>query len=694
MADLHADRDLPDHDDFDLDAPAPSLWQRLREAEGPDAVADPAVDAESTVPPLVAREAIPRHLLRLFRSVLQSPPRSLHIAALTMGAGKSRRAAQAAEQAKHSWVFVVATHAIADEYAEWLKPVGDDLFVRRGLTGLRIDGKPVCLQHRRALALVQIGVDPKRLCTKCPHKTDYAGTKLPCPALVSNAVKHDTQRIAIYQATRADAAIEALLELHLPPSDDSGDSGVARMLPPESPILVLDDPPGKLLNLAVTGGIVAAVRQYIVKLQPAVRMALEGIVEPVLAAVENGLIASGASLYDVLNAKYASEEAVKEVLRAAWACRQARLSAVAERIFVEESSTATSRSDASADAVGFLAILREASFEPRRPLFYQHDDGSKYLVARAPWVRLLRKWLLLGGRALVLDATCDIYVHRGPFNIETRIATEFSRLGISPKHGLTVNITELHVADNTGVRRLFVSWGSGAKGRHVDKGGARAKEFQGVLRHLATLIAAHGGPVGILTAKPVAAELKNEIDRVRNEPEYKSELLPAELVAHVRAGVEFRVGWYGNHRGQNAWKGVTIHATIGDPNPHIGVTFAEAMALGCNPHARVRRLREAERDQAAGRARPIWESPKIIVHYGRHKPVARWAPQWSGVDTVTLAEGRPPVQPPGGITWAEHERLRLERGTSKRAYAKDIGVAIATYLARASELTTLAENAT
>lgn len=690
MPDHHADRDLPDHDDFDLDAPAPSLWQRLREAEGPDAVADPAVDADSRVPPLVAREAVPRHLVRLFRAVLESPPKSLHIAALTMGAGKSRRAAQAAEQAKHSWVFIVATHAIADEYAKWLAPVGDDLFVRRGLTGLRLDGKPACLQHRRALGLVQIGVDPKRLCTKCLHKTDYAGTKLPCPALVSNAVKHDTQRIAIYQATRADAAIQALLELHLPPTDESG---VARMLPPESPIIVLDDPPGKLLTLPVTGTILGAVRQYVLKLQPAVRMALEGVVEPVLAAMENGSIASGASLFDVLNAKYASEHAVKEVLRAAWACRQARLSAVAERTFVEESSTVTSRSDASADAVGFLAILREASFEPRRRLFYQHDDGSKYLVARAPWVRLLRKWLLLGGRALVLDATCDIYVYRGPFNIETRIATEFSRLGISPKHGLTVNVTELHVADNTGVRRLFVSWGSGAKGRHVDKGRARAQEFQGILRHLSTLIADHGGPVGVLTAKPVAAELKSEIDRCRSEPDYKSELLPAELVAHVRAGVEFRIGWYGNHRGQNQWKGVAVHATIGDPNPHIGVTFAEAMALGCNPHARVRRLREAERDQAAGRARPIWKSPKALVHYGRHKPVARWAPQWSDVETVTLAEGRPAVQPPGGLTWAEHERIRVERGRSKRAYAKEIGVTTATYLARARELTTTVENA-
>ncbi len=317
-----------------------------------------------------------------------------------------------------------------------------------------------------------------------------------------------------------------------------------------------------------------------------------------------------------------------------------------------------------------LTLLREAAFEPRRRFVSLQGDTTIF-VGRAAWVRQLRGWLLRGGRAVILDATAN--------------PAEYKALGLSgrnPDRRINLRHTDIHVQDAVGIERVFVRWGSGAKGRHVRDGEPAAKELRGVLREIAKLVEQHGGPLGVVAHKPVALALRREVELVARDALFESQLLPQEFAAVVRRGLELRIGWYGHQRGLNMWNGVAVHTTLGDPNPHVGVITAEATALGWDPYGRAMRLREAERNQASGRARPIWGSPKAIVHVGNQKPVLRWAPQWKNATTITLTAGRPETPLPGGMTIEQHERRRLGHEMSKRGYAQSIGMPVATYIRR------------
>lgn len=119
--------------------------------------------------------------------------------------------------------------------------------------------------------------------------------------------------------------------------------------------------------------------------------------------------------------------------------------------------------------------------------------------------------------------------------------------------------------------------------------------------------------------------------------------------------------------------------TLGDPFPDLAVVRAEAQTLRRHPEARMAFLRESERNQASGRGRPIWGEPKLIVHVGKWAPSLRWAPQWATMKTIKLAAGQTPKTLPGGMTVAEHERLRASRGLSMKAYAKENNVSFSTY---------------
>lgn len=656
------DRELTDV----LLAPPPSFWEQLMQ-DDEDPVAPEVLS-------LVGREEAPRRIGAALRQLFDSAGGCLHHLVVTAGAGKSRAAAKAVAVMPVPFVVLVPTHALATEYETMLAAHGvTDVHVQRGLTGLRVDGQHACLQRSRAQSLIAAGVDPaEALCGGCPHRLNHPLVSGgPCPAYQTRVAPSGPSRVRVLQSTRADAIIERLMDVHFPRApfvegnvESDEDEPVQ---PPPAPVLILDEPGDLMLTTSLSAGHCDEVRRYLSQLELSVRERLEGIVLPVLEAIEARTIEDGASIHDVLTRQARLDEAsTGGILRGAWACRRLGLSSEA----VGELSM---RGDleAARRSRELLTLLREAAFEPRRPCV--SVQGSQiYFASRAPWVRQLRSWVLRGGRAAVLDATGN--------------PAEFRALGVSERRAtgrVDFRVTEVHVADAPGVRRVFIKWGSGAKSRHVDASSKPVeKELQGVLREVARIAREQGGPVGLLAHKPVALALQHEVDALRAEIAYSSSLVPSELAALVRDGIELQIGWYGAHRGLNRWEGVAVLVTLGDPNPNLGKVHAEATALGWNPEARSARLREAERNQASGRARPIWGTPRSIVHVGNHKPVARWAPQWEEVETVTLKQGRPERSLAEGISAADHEARRLQLGLSKRAYAKSIGEPLATYLRR------------
>jgi hypothetical protein len=578
----------------------------------------------------------------------------------TMGSGKSTKVREIVAKSSEPFVLFVPTHALADEYAAGLP--GGDVTVRRGVTGLRIVGQPACVQHDRASALVGHGLDPiDLLCPGCPAKDNHPATGGPCPALADAMRFTSGSRVRVQQNMRAGDVLNGLMQQDL--------DALAR------PIVIFDEPPPliRTVSLNTDRGVEALLRGA----RPSVQAAFGPVVRGVLRGASSSEVASGASLRDLLVLGLGGEPEADQALEHARRTWRFQMGAEAAQVlaeFIKDSGdSAPLRS-----ARYLLDVLHEGVFQPRRPCISREDKtGTVTLASRSPWVRVLGRWLKTGGKAILLDATAD------PRDLRSMgIAATRQR---PAAHVAVLHVVDVHVADAPGVERIFHRWASGPRSRHVvavrGQNIVKWSELQGVLRHLASLVRARGGPLGILTDKPTAVALEHEWQRYKEDPAAgRGTTFPAEFIDLARSGLELRLGWYGAHRGLNKWRGVAVHATIGDPFPDVAATQAEAVLLGRDHFVLSHWRCQAEVQQASARARPIHEQV-TIVHYGSLPPYEPLAPQWAGCKLVDGKKGRPKRTIAGNAPAAadlEEERSKL--AISRREHARRLQVPIGTYL--------------
>ncbi len=680
MADRRADPDHLDHDNDDVEQNA-------------GGVADCGRPAKKVPPALVPREQVAAELDRFYAEVLASAPGTLGMLVITPGAGKSHTLKSVMRTAPQRFTVCVPLHSLGAEYAEDLEGSHGGVYVKRSVTAHRTNGERTCLRVVEVDRRIRAGIDPvKRICSSCRYADNHpVADGGACPALTEALRPPEDARIRILQSAKADAVLEALVrkvrgakgDLEDVDDDDFGadddsdheheqtDAG-----PPALPMVVIDEPPAMLLQVKLSPSTVRACRDYVDRLRPAVQAALTGVVIPMLDTLEARTLKSGDALLDVLQRAGKSEEVVNLSLKATWNGAP-QLAAQAEKHLADEERTERDLSD-TAHALAVITVLREAAFEPRRALFYKDEDGSQYLCARAPWVRHLRAYLRVGGRAVLLDATAD--------------PRDLRSLGIRSdhkRHPVPVILREIHVADGPGVNRMWLQWASGPKSRHVVGGRVQTKNLRGPLRALARLWKTRPGLLGIIAFKEVAELLRHEVEARRANPDHQSALLPDEFTAMIDDGHDVLVGHYGAHRGLNSWSTATVMATLGDPFPNLASIRAEAQTLKRHPEARFVGLREAERNQATGRGRPIWGGPKLVVHVGKFRPVNLRSPQWVGAQEIRPERGGQTRKLPAEMSIEEHEAARARLGLSMRRYAERIGVAPNTYSRKTKAVTGL-----
>lgn len=682
MADRRADPDHLDHDNDDVEQNA-------------GGVADCGRPAKKEPPPLVPREQVAAELDRFYGEVLASAPGTLGMLVITPGAGKSHTLKSVMRTATERFTVCVPLHSLAAEYAADLEGAAGGVYVKRSVTAHRTNGERTCLRVVEVDRRIRAGIDPvKRICSSCryaeAHPMADGGA---CPALSEALRPPEDARIRILQSAKADAVLEALVrkargskgdvadvdDYEVDDSDEDDDE-LTTIEPASLPMVVIDEPPSMLAQVQLTRDTTRACRDYLGRLRPAVQEALAGAVLPLLDALDGSTLKSGDALFDVLTRSGKSEESIKVVLNAAWKGAP-QLAADAEKDLAKDERTERDLQNV-AHALSVITVLREAAFEPRRALFYKDEDGSQFLCARAPWVRLLRAYLRVGGRAVLLDATAD--------------PRDLRSLGIRPdhkRHPVPVILREIHVDDGPGVKRMWLQWASGPRSRHVVRGRVQTKNVRGPLRALARLWKTRPGLLGIIAMKEVAELMKREVEARKADPQYRSDLLPDEFLAMIDQGHEVLVGHYGAHRGLNSWSTATVMATLGDPFPNFASIRAEAQTLKRHPEARFVALREAERNQATGRGRPIWGGPKLVVHIGKFRPVSIRSPQWVGAQEIRAERGGQTRDLPD-MTIEEHEAERARLGLSMRKYAERIGTPVNTYSRKAKAIVGLVASET
>lgn len=585
-------------------------------------------------PSLVTASAASAEIRKATTDLVNGPPGRASLITVTMGAGKSKESRDLAAASSLPWIFLLPTHALATQHQAVLETLGAASHHHRGVTGFRLGEHAGCVRHGEAVSLVRAGISPlKRLCPSCPHKLQHPIADGVCPAFEA-AVTLTNAKVRLMQQTRMANILESRLGLLA--------EGAA---PPE--ILVIDEPPPLLQVTTLIPRHAEVMTSWLDTLQPAVRRGVESAVQEFAAHLACGLD-STFTLADLLSP--AAIDRMKGTTNLSLAARIERAAAALP---------SDPRIAKLGNARQIVEALREAAWLPGRKSIYSDTDGTIRLVTRAPWVRQLARWIQRGGRALILDATAN--------------RADYRALLLGKENWDKLAYHEIHVEDAPGVKRVYYRWGSGARSRHLVGAAPKWTEFQGVLRHLCGVVKEHGGPVGIISDKPTATALKQILNAVAGEP--VEHTLPEELLELIRTGVEFKIGWYGAHRGLDDWANCRVLATVGDPFPNVGDVRAEAQFLQRDERAHAYMKCMAEIVQASGRARPIHRTDQVVmVHYGKSKPSLWLAPQWASAEQVNVRTGRPRQKLNGGTT--DEELVRLKKaGMSVREIARKIGAA-------------------
>lgn len=590
---------------------------------------------------------------------------------VTMSGGKSFAFREVvADHPGTRFVAFVPRHDLAEQHAVALRGLGvTDVYVANGPTGMKdADGTPTCKEHERAGLLARLRVDvASHLCSSCKFRSAYpnpvpSGPTIACPAAARPHAGH-AARVTIHQGTMAAEIIRALRWTIKDPT--------AR------PVLVFDELPPMVNVVAAPSE--AVIRDVLASCAAAVRDALLPVVEPVLKAIKAG--ASRKTLRECID-EFGDAANADEILKAAILVEVA-LDTPNQKL-VARSRLTRAGVAAEAAAITALRMIVEGAAMPNRVLLFRNEEmgPQHYLVARAAWCREVSRWVRDGGRVILLDAT-----------VQERELKSVA-IGSKAKTGtvrVPLDFEPVHVADMAGCERILYKWGSAARGNHTRNVGDAEivswDHLQGVLRHLASIAKKHGGSLGILSDMPTATAIQKACDALIADPATQTGL-PREFADLVRSGVEIIIGWYGAHRGLDKWKGVRVHACIGEAFPPVPEVEAMAAFLGEDPFLLGRRLSQAEILQAIGRARSV-HYEVAMVHYGKYEPPLWLAPQWKDAERVTGEPGRPKATlGDEGLSEAGHEARRAKLGLSKRDYAKFIGAKYETYRDRTKGVTT------
>jgi hypothetical protein len=602
----------------------------------------------------------------------------------TPGLGKSEWLRRQLASADEPVALYVPTHDLADQVAAGLAAFGVQASVPRGVTRLRVlpssseaDAPTLarasaCVQHDAAEALLRAGASPRRLlCSHCPERNHHPSGG-PCPAYASGA---SPARVTVLQQASLARSLASLTRA-------LGDDTHAVDTEPPVRLAVVDEVPAVVISVDLgptPTSLLTLGHDERSRLRPDVLEALG----PVLAAL-TVVLASwspptaqentplGATLRELLTASGVGDvEAMLDAVRALdpdALFAPGPLAALARAALDPElAGWALSVLDQLGSLHARLAGWLEAVHAPDVPCVLPLGE-TWGLVVRARWTREARRFVVAGGRLLLLDATANADALR------TALALP------------ALDVVQLDVRDAPGVSRTFVSWGSGARSRHsFDDKTPKLEACRGPLRHLAqnaALVDAH--EVGVLTDKPLALALRRLLSGGASDAE-RTAVLPRELLDLRARGVRFEVGWYGAQRGLDRWAECDVVATLGDPWPCVPVAQAHARALGLEPEAFVERLAQEELTQAWGRARGVHrDKPVQVLHYGALAPDLELAPQWSGTPSDALPNGRPRAldalgQPLAPWDWAEE---REGSGASTSAHARGMGVNRHTYRRR------------
>jgi hypothetical protein len=612
----------------------------------PSPPSDPQSPSKHEPPALVTAEAAVEKIRRVIGEFAEGPAGQILVVAASTGAGKSVAAREAAAQSTARWDFFVPTHALADQHYEALGDLGVDgeTWVRRGPTGLRIGAEYVCLRRKEAVEASCAGVNVvQRLCASCKYRDSHPRYyDEECPAYRDATNESATQcRITIHQMTRLAETLSSMMIRNLDGSDT------------RERILVLDEPPPMLHTMELTKAAVDAAVATVGMAQPAIRGRFEPLFLEFAARFAEGKITADQTGVDVLSERMGS--ALREH-------GDLTLAAVAQHGLID--SAAAFRRGQVAKGLALFSQLREVAWMSERRCAHGINGEKLLITARAPWVRQVRRWQSQGGRVLVLDATA----RHGDYRVLMVPKADWGNL-----RSCTV-----HVHDAPTVARCFMRWASGPRKHHLNADETpRWSEFQGVLRAIASRVAEHGGPLGIITDKPTAKALVEEFKRVREDANAQSPL-PEEIVQVIRSGIDTNIGWYGNHRGLDAWSTCRVLVTLGDPYPRVEEARSEAEFLRRNEHAHQHRRCLAEIIQASGRARAVHRSsPILVLHFGKSMPSAWFAPQWATAEVVPPTKGRPKKKLSGGVS---DEELRREHvaGASQGELARKYGLAKST----------------
>lgn len=589
----------------------------------------------------------------------------------TMGSGKSTAVREIAAASEQDWLLLVPMYPLANQHLAKLQDLGlpiEEAEVERPITGARHNGKPDCVQQEVALRLSSAGLDPAaQLCASCPYAAAHPRTGGTCPA---KPAKGGAARIRIRVHTRAAEILRFTRWT-------CGKSGAPL------PIVCIDEPPDTMTVLAYTGD-AQAISVVLASMPELARGRVAPAIEAVVRAVDEGFNGSLRACLERALDPGDVEDVLRALNRSVVGVSGEAADDIGKSITKNKNAA-----DRFRDARELVGLIIEASFRPNHPLIVRQDREVR-LVARASWVREAAAYVRAGGKVILLDATIDANEVRslgiGTGGLVKQLTA--GDHGVTPtspgapaRRSVPLVVTEVHVEDHAGVERIFYRWASGPRSHHVSADRkVRWKELQGVLRHLAGLVAAKGGPLGIITDQPTELALSAEWDRLVADPSTETPL-PSEFAQLASSGINIIFGHFNAHRGLDIWEGVKVHAVIGDPFLPVADVHAIGAYFGKNEHIVARWRCQAEIQQAIGRARPPWYSV-TLVHYGSKRPSLEMAPQWATAAEVTSKTGRPRRVinvPAEGLAV---ERLRL--GLSMRAHAKLLGLPIATYQAAAA----------
>jgi hypothetical protein len=593
---------------------------------------------------LVTAEAAVEEMRLAVSKVVDGPSGRIALIASTTGAGKSRAVQEVAAGSAMPWDIFVPTHALAEQYEESLADLGVDgqTWRKRGPTGLRLEGELVCLRPKEAEGLSRAGVNVlKRLCGSCSYRDAHPLSGGTCPAYESATPKTTAKpRITLHQMARVAETLSAMLIRDLTSATAS------------QRVVVIDEPPPLLCTTTLGERELAAAAAVVHAARKSARDKLAGPLAEFAERVTSNQISDGITGAALLGDRLcAALRKVGDIPLAAH--HQSALVGPA----------ASSALKHFADGHALLNALREIAWASTRKCVRTNENGHIVLATRAPWVRQARLWQRRGGRILILDATAQ--------------ARDYRALMVPRKDRQSLLAHTLHVHDAPTVTRCFYRWASGARTRHLNGTRVRWDEFHGVLRFIAGKVKETGGPVGIITDKPTAAALAEEMRLVR-EDDKKSLVFPSEFADLLRQELEVNLGWYGNQRGLDAWADNRVLVTLGDPFPELDSVRAEALLLGRKEFAHSFARCMSEIVQASGRARAVHRTcPILIIHAGKAMPPEWLAPQWRTVKPDKPTKGRPKKKLAGGVS--DEDLLREHAaGASQGELARKYGLAKST----------------